>query len=103
MVGTKLTNPKKVKLNVPLVKEHIRILINSFAKKYDVNEIESFYFQGNDKINKEDFISKCQDVNSSISVGMYEKIFTFMKPVGDHVTSIAFKLCFSFDENTQIE
>ena len=45
-----MTNPNKVKMNVPLIKEHIRILMSSFSKRFDVHEIEPFFFEGNNQI-----------------------------------------------------
>lgn len=48
-------------------------------------------------------MKKCVEINSSISKSMYEKIFSYLKPKAGLVSSIAFKLSFSFDEDIQID
>jgi hypothetical protein len=34
---------------------------------------------------------------------MYDKIFDYLKPKGDEISSISFKICFNFDENIERE
>lgn len=97
--GKRLIDPRRQKLNVPLVREHIRLLVSSFSKRFELSEFEGYFFGEHDYVSREDFIAKCQSVDASFKGTICEKIFDYLKPDSqDRVGLLSFKLGTGLDE-----
>ena len=77
--------------------------MSSFSKGFDIHEIVSYFFEGNSQMGEEWFVKKCQEINGSISTGMYEKIFLYLKPKMGSISSVSFKVNFSFDQDIEYD
>jgi hypothetical protein len=63
----KLSNPHKRKMNVPLIKEQIKMLVRSFGQKYAVEELDKYFFDDSEVIYRDEFLKKCKVINSSLT------------------------------------
>lgn len=72
---------KKQKINGPLVREHIRAIMSQFCKKYDISELNSFFFGREEAIDTKRFEDRCEEINQQISKDLLRQIFNYMNPV----------------------
>ena len=48
----KLVDPRRVKVNVPVIKDHIKLLISSFCKRFEITELEGYFFGDKDHLGR---------------------------------------------------
>jgi hypothetical protein len=86
-------------VNIPLVKESIKLIKTEFCKRFEINELEPYFFSDKETIIRNDFITKCQSVSTTFSSNICEKIFDYLKPDNqDKINVLSFKLGMGVDE-----
>lgn len=98
----RLIDPRRQKVNVPMVRQHIKMLITTFCKRFQPSQLQGYFFSEKDLIGRNEFITKCQSISTTFTGSVSDKIFDYLKPdINDKIGILSFKLGMSLDQPIQ--